>query len=83
MAIHVDDPPFPLLGLPRIASTIEDFEWIFSQYPSIRNGFTLCIGSLAPRKENEIPLFIQKYGDRIHFVHLRNIQFLNQTTFYV
>lgn len=82
MAIHVDDPPFPLLGLPRIASTIEDFEWIFSQYPSIRNGFTLCIGSLAPRKENEIPLFIQKYGDRIHFVHLRNIQFLNQTTFY-
>ncbi len=82
MAIHVDDPPFPLLGLPRIASTIEDFEWIFSQYPSIRNGFTLCIGSLAPRKENDIPLFIQKFGDRIHFVHLRNIQFLNQTTFY-
>lgn len=82
MAIHVDDPPFPLLGLPRIVSSMEDFDWIFSQYPSLNNGFTFCIGSLAPRKENDIPLLIEKYGDRIHFVHLRNIQFLNETTFY-
>ena len=82
MAIHVDDPPFPLLGLPRIASSMQDFEWIFSQFPSLHNGFTLCTGSLAPRKENDIPLIIEKFGDRIHFVHLRNIQFLNDTTFY-
>lgn len=82
MAIHVDDPPFPLLGLPRIASSMEDFEWIFSQFPSLYNGFTFCIGSLAPRKENDIPLFIEKFADRIHFIHLRNIQFLNKTTFY-
>lgn len=82
MAIHVDDPPFPLLGLPRIVSTMEDFAWIFSQYPSLYNGLTFCMGSLAPRKENNIPLLIEKYADRIHFVHLRNIQFLNDTTFY-
>ncbi len=82
MAIHVDDPPFPLLGLPRIASTMDDFEWIFSQYPSYNNGFTFCAGSLAPRKENDLPLLIKKFGERIHFVHLRNIQFLNESTFY-
>ncbi len=82
MAIHVDDPPFPLLGLPRIVSSMKDFDWIFSQFPSLHNGFTFCIGSLAPRKENSLPLLIEKFGDRIHFVHLRNIQFLNETTFY-
>lgn len=82
MAIHVDDPPFPLLGLPRIASSMEDFEWIFSKLPSLYNGFTLCVGSLATRKENDMSLLIQKFGNRIHFVHLRNIQFLNDSTFY-
>lgn len=82
MCIHPDDPPFPLLGLPRIASTIEDFEWIFSQQSSPENGLTFCVGSLAPRKENDLPSFVKKFGDRIHFIHLRNLQFLGKTGFY-
>ena len=82
MAIHVDDPPFPLLGLPRVVSSMEDFNWIFTQHPSLYNGIAFCTGSLAARKDNNIPLLIKKFGDRIHFIHLRNIQFLNDTTFY-
>lgn len=82
LAIHPDDPPFPLLGLPRIVSTMEDLDWIFLNHPSIKNGITLCVGSLASRKGNDIPLLIDKFANRIHFSHLRNIHFLNDTAFY-
>lgn len=82
LCIHPDDPPFPLLGLPRIASTIEDFEWIFSQNSSLANGFTFCTGSLSGRKDNDLIKFIEKFGNRIHFAHIRNIKYLSDTCFY-
>ncbi|WP_436412453.1 mannonate dehydratase [Petrimonas sp.] len=82
LCIHPDDPAFPLLGLPRIVSTIDDLEWIFSQNESIANGFTLCTGSLASRKGNNPVEFVKRFSDRIHFVHLRNIQFIDDTSFF-
>ena len=82
MSIHPDDPPFPLLGLPRIASTIEDFQWIFSQAPSLSNGFAFCIGSLGARKENDLTLFLDRFAERIHFAHLRNLKYLDEERFY-
>lgn len=82
LCIHPDDPPFPLLGLPRIASTIEDFEQIFSYHNSPANGLTFCTGSLAARKDNDLLQFIEKFADRIHFTHLRNLRFLNDHSFY-
>ena len=82
LCIHPDDPPFPLLGLPRIASTIEDFEQIFSYHDSPANGLTFCTGSLAAGKDNDLLQFIEKFADRIHFAHLRNLRFLNNHSFY-
>lgn len=82
LCIHPDDPPFPLLGLPRIASTIEDFEQIFSYHDSPANGLTFCTGSLAAGKNNDLLQFIEKFADRIHFAHLRNLRFLNNHSFY-
>ena len=82
MCIHPDDPPFPLLGLPRIASTLEDFEWIVNQCDSISNGITLCSGSLSARADNDMVEFVKKIGSRIHFVHLRNTLRLEDKSFY-
>ncbi len=82
LCIHPDDPPFPLLGLPRIASTIEDFEWIMNQHTSLTNGITYCTGSLSARRDNDLVKFVEKLGDRIHFVHLRNTMHLDGLSFY-
>ncbi|RXK86925.1 mannonate dehydratase [Filimonas effusa] len=82
MCIHPDDPPFPLLGLPRIASTMEDFEWIFSACPSVNNGLTFCSGSLSVREDNDLVAIAKKFAERIHFVHLRNIISLGGRSFY-
>ena len=82
LCIHPDDPAFPLLGLPRMAGSIEDFEWIFSKAASVANGFTLCTGSLASRFGNDPVEFVKRFSERIHFVHLRNIQFLNEGSFF-
>ncbi|ASB48853.1 mannonate dehydratase [Alkalitalea saponilacus] len=72
LAIHPDDPPFPVLGLPRIASTKEDFEWIVNQYDSISNGVTFCTGSLSVRSSHLLVDMVKSFGHRIHFLHLRN-----------
>jgi mannonate dehydratase len=82
LCIHPDDPPFPLLGLPRIASTEEDFEWIFTHNTSLRNGLTYCTGSLSVRSDNDLVGIAQRFADRIHFVHLRNIKRLGEKSFY-
>lgn len=74
MAIHPDDPPYPVLGLPRIASTEEDIKGILNAVPSPSNGICFCTGSLGVRKENNLPGIVRKYGDHIHFLHLRNVQ---------
>ena len=73
MAIHPDDPPRPLLGLPRIASTAEDIGFILDAVPSPSNGLTLCTGSLGARPGNDLPRIAARFADRIHFAHLRNV----------
>lgn len=82
LAIHPDDPPFPVLGLPRIIGHLDDFEWLLKANTSPNNGFTYCVGSLSARKENNLLEIIEKCGDRIHFVHLRNTQWLEDGSFY-
>lgn len=72
MAVHPDDPPFPVLGLPRIVSTKEDLEWIISQVDSVSNGINFCTGSLSVRSNDYILDMIKSVGHRIHFLHLRN-----------
>ncbi|MFN3801279.1 mannonate dehydratase [Belliella pelovolcani] len=74
MTIHPDDPPFAILGLPRIASNMEDLEWIFSAVDKPFNGLCLCTGSLGAGSFNDLPAIARAFGDRIHFVHLRNVK---------
>ncbi|MDF9799488.1 mannonate dehydratase [Catalinimonas alkaloidigena] len=74
MCIHPDDPPFPILGLPRVVRTEEDLKYILNSVPSMRNGITFCTGSLGARRDNDLPGIIQRLGDKIHFLHLRNVR---------
>ncbi|PRX11359.1 UNVERIFIED_ORG: D-mannonate dehydratase [Martelella mediterranea] len=71
MAIHPDDPPRPLFGLPRVVSSVEDMDRIAARVPSPANGFTFCTGSYGIRPENDLPAMLKKHGDRVHFLHLR------------
>jgi mannonate dehydratase len=82
LCIHADDPPFPLLGLPRIASTLDDFRWILRQEDSLANGLTFCTGSLSAREDNDLVKMAGVLSARIHFVHLRNTVSLPHRSFY-
>jgi mannonate dehydratase len=72
LCCHPDDPPFPLLGLPRIMSTGDDFRQILEAVDSPSNGMTLCSGSLGARPDNDLPAIMRALGGRVHFLHLRN-----------
>lgn len=72
LCCHPDDPPFALLGLPRIMSTAADFQTILDAVNSPANGMTLCSGSLGARPDNDLPAIMRQLGDRVHFLHLRN-----------
>jgi len=73
LAIHPDDPPFPVMGLPRIVCTEADLKMIFEAVPINANGLCYCTGSLGADPNNDLEKIIADYGDRIHFLHLRNV----------
>jgi mannonate dehydratase len=73
MAIHPDDPPRPVLGLPRIVSSAEDLSFIMQAVPSPANGITLCTGSLGAGAHNDVPAIARDFARHIHFAHLRNV----------
>ncbi len=82
LAVHPDDPPFPLLGLPRIVSTASDIEKIFSMADSPASGLCFCTGSLGARGDNDLPAMARQFAPRIHAVHLRSTQREPDGSFY-
>ena len=74
MCCHPDDPPFPLLGLPRVMSTEADYRAVMEAVDIPANGITLCSGSLGSRPDNDLPGMMDRLGDRVHFLHLRNVR---------
>jgi mannonate dehydratase len=82
LAIHPDDPPFPILGLPRIVSNGDDLDFILTSVPIESNGLCFCTGSLGANPKNDLPALAKRAGQRIHFVHLRNTKRDQHGNFY-
>lgn len=80
LCCHPDDPPFPLLGLPRVVSREADYADLIAAVDSPANGITLCSGSLGTRSDNDLPGMMRRLGHRVHFLHLRNVQLEADTT---
>jgi mannonate dehydratase len=82
MCIHPDDPPQPLFGIPRVVSTAEDLNQIFSSVPSLNNGLTFCTGSFGVRVDNDLLTLFTTHASRIHFLHFRSTQRDGKGNFY-
>ena len=82
MCIHPDDPPFPILGLPRVVSTEQDLSDLVNAAPSPSNGITFCTGSLGARADNDLPGMAERLGRHFHFLHLRNVKREADGSFY-
>ncbi|MCL2405076.1 MAG: mannonate dehydratase [Defluviitaleaceae bacterium] len=84
MAVHPDDPPQPIFGLPKLIISHENIRRYLDLHPSSHNGLTLCTGSLGAKRGADIPAMIREFGGegRIHFAHVRNLRFENETDFY-
>lgn len=74
LAIHPDDPPRDMLGLPRVVCTAKNLEDLFGRVPSPANGMTLCVGTYGSRPDNDLPEMARQFADRIHFAHLRGVK---------
>ena len=74
LCCHPDDPPFSLLGLPRIMSTEADYKTVLDAVDSPANGMTFCSGSLGARPDNDLPGMMERLGPKVHFIHLRNVK---------
>ena len=74
LAIHPDDPAFPIFGLPRVMSTVEDARKLFQAAPSPANGLTFCAGSFGSSARNDVVAMAKEFGPRVHFAHLRNVK---------
>mgnify|MGYP001361240142 FL=1 len=74
MAIHPDDPPIPLFGVPRIVSNLDDYKYILNSYKSKSNGMTFCAGSLASNVNNNVYKIFEAFKNKINFIHLRNVK---------